>query len=163
MADTYRVNLSVQDAAARIKDEVLGGSVTGELLDFHQVSFNSPQCVVMVFEKYYMRVSNRLTLTVTVDDASGYTRVHAVGGGGGRRRAVPLRLGRGGKLHLGGSARAGGLYRIRRRTVELKQAGAEDAPRHQPHTRRKLARRLPRAAAAGLSRLHSGFALGGAV
>ncbi|MEL7603609.1 MAG: DUF6054 family protein [Bacillota bacterium] len=83
MADTYRVTLSVQDAAARIKDEVLGGSVTGELLDFHQVSHANPQCVVMVFEKYYMRVSNRLTLTVTVDDAPGYTRVHAVGGGGG--------------------------------------------------------------------------------
>ena len=83
MADTYRVNLSVQDAAARVKDEVLGGSVTGELLDFHQVSSNSPECVVMVFEKYYMRVSNRLTLSVTVDDALGFTRVHAVGGGGG--------------------------------------------------------------------------------
>lgn len=83
MADTYRVTLSVQDAAARVKDEVLGGSVTGELLDFHQVNQANPQCVVMVFEKYYMRVSNRLTLTVTVDDAPGYTRVHAVGGGGG--------------------------------------------------------------------------------
>ena len=37
----------------------------------------------MVYEKHYWRAGNRLTLTVTIDNMSGRTRVHTVGGGGG--------------------------------------------------------------------------------
>ena len=83
MADTYMVNLSVPEAAARIRSEIENGSLTGELIDFHQVQLPGAQCVVMVYEKYYYRVNNRLTLTVALDDAQGRTQVHAISGGGG--------------------------------------------------------------------------------
>jgi hypothetical protein len=36
----------------------------------------------MVFEKYFYRVSNRLTMTVIIDNFEGRTRVHCVSGGG---------------------------------------------------------------------------------
>ena len=36
-----------------------------------------------IFEKHYWRAGNRLTLTVTVDNLQGHTRVHLVSGGGG--------------------------------------------------------------------------------
>lgn len=44
---------------------------------------NGLQCAVMVYEKHYWRAGNRLTLTVTIDNLSGRTRVHTIGGGGG--------------------------------------------------------------------------------
>ena len=59
-------------------------SVTVELLDSYE--FLSPDrlnSMVMVYEKHYWRAGNRLTLTVTIDNMSGRTRVHTVGGGGG--------------------------------------------------------------------------------
>lgn len=40
-------------------------------------------CLALVFEKHYYRAGNRLTLTALLDDLSGVTRVHLVGGGGG--------------------------------------------------------------------------------
>ena len=39
--------------------------------------------MVLVFEKHYYRAGNRLTLTVTLDDFTGRTRVHCASGGGG--------------------------------------------------------------------------------
>ena len=39
--------------------------------------------VVAVYEKHYYRAGNRLTLTVVLDDFTGRTRVHCIGGGGG--------------------------------------------------------------------------------
>ena len=84
MANTFTVNLSPDLATELIRDGVEGRSFTGELIDYHAIGDEcSGRCMVMVFEKHYSRVGNRLTLTVTVDDLSGRTRVHAVGGGGG--------------------------------------------------------------------------------
>ena len=40
-------------------------------------------CLVSVYEKHYWRAGNRLTLTVTVDNLQGRTRVYLVSGGGG--------------------------------------------------------------------------------
>lgn len=37
-----------------------------------------------MFEKHYYRVSNRLTLTVTLDNFEDNVRVHYVSGGGGK-------------------------------------------------------------------------------
>lgn len=84
MADTFFVSLGVQQAAEIIDDAVLRGSFTGELIDAYGAG--SPQgggFMLRVYEKHYMRAGNRLTLTVVLDDLSGTTRVHCVGGGGG--------------------------------------------------------------------------------
>ena len=84
MGDTWKVSLPLEQATYLIHDTLVKGSVTGELIDWYNIAVpGGAQCVVMVFEKHYIRVSNRLTLTATVDNVEGYTRVHAIGGGGG--------------------------------------------------------------------------------
>ena len=44
---------------------------------------NGKKCTVLVYEKYYFRVKNYVTLTVVLDNFDGKTRVHMVGSGGG--------------------------------------------------------------------------------
>lgn len=81
--NTFYVSIDVESAAAIINKEIVDGSITGELIDFYTVNEEKGSFAVLVFEKHYWRVGNRLTLTVTIDDFSGKTRVHYVSGGGG--------------------------------------------------------------------------------
>jgi len=78
-----KVNLSVSHAAGMVKDGIEQGSMSGEMIDSYSVR-GEQELVVMVFEKYYMRNSSRASLTVTLDNISGDTHVHAVGSGGGQ-------------------------------------------------------------------------------
>lgn len=84
MEKTFYVTLSASDAAEFVKRGVVETSATGEVIDDYVVPAGGAQVRVIVFEKYFYRVSNRLTLTVVIDDASGRTRVHSVSGGGGQ-------------------------------------------------------------------------------
>ena len=82
--NTCFVTLSIEACGSVIYDAVVGGSITGELIDHYAA--RGPDglcCAVMVFEKHYWRAGNRLTLTVTMDNLLGKTRVHFIGGGGG--------------------------------------------------------------------------------
>jgi hypothetical protein len=83
METTIHVSLGIDEAIETLDDAVINGSITGEKLDHYEVRFSDRRVVVMVYEKHFYRVGNRLTLTVTIDDAAGATRVHYVGGGGG--------------------------------------------------------------------------------
>jgi hypothetical protein len=84
MEDTFFVSLDMRSAMNAIDNAVVGGSITGERIDqYGQGAPNGGGFVVLVYEKHYYRAGNRLTLTVTLDDFSGQTRVHCVGGGGG--------------------------------------------------------------------------------
>ena len=84
MEDSYQVSLLLEECDRLIYDAVVGGSFTGECIDRYQLTApNGGSCIVVVYEKHYYRAGNRLTLTVTMDDFQGYTRVHCVGGGGG--------------------------------------------------------------------------------
>lgn len=80
---TFYVSIDAESAANIINNEVVNGSITGELIDLYKVKEQNGSLAVLVFEKHYWRVSNRLTLTVTIDDLCGKTRVHYVSGGGG--------------------------------------------------------------------------------
>lgn len=78
------VNLSPKDAAKLVCDYVIDGSVTGALIDNYTVyDCNGVLCLVLVFEKYYLRMGSRLTLTVVIDNLNGITNVRSIGGGGG--------------------------------------------------------------------------------
>ena len=84
MEETFFVSLDVQSTINVIDNAVVSGSITGERIDHYGVA--APQgggFVVLVYEKHYYRAGNRLTLTVVIDDLTGRTRVHSVGGGGG--------------------------------------------------------------------------------
>ncbi len=78
--DSYFVSLDVVDCANRIREAVFD-SVTGEEIDAYAITHPSGgRCIVLVFEKHYYRAGNRLTLTVTLDDFTGRTRVHCASG-----------------------------------------------------------------------------------
>lgn len=84
MDNTVFLSISLFDATQRIDDIIVRGSITGEQIDSYTVNARGiGQCIVLVYEKHYWRASNRLTLTVTLDDFEGRTRMHYVGGGGG--------------------------------------------------------------------------------
>ena len=84
MGNTFFVSCSMEQCERLIDSAVVDGSITGEQLDRYVVQGKDGlRCVVLVYEKHYWRAGNRLTLTVTMDNMGGRTRVHLVGGGGG--------------------------------------------------------------------------------
>lgn len=83
MPDTFFVSLDIGSAIAQLDGYIVGGSITGECIDRYDVSSGTGRVAVLVYEKHYYRAGNRLTLTVTLDDLTGRTRVHSASGGGG--------------------------------------------------------------------------------
>ena len=82
--NTFRVSCTIDECEHLIHRAVVEGSITGECIDRYEApGSEGRRCVVLVFEKHYWRAGNRLTLTAVLDDLSGATRVHLVGGGGG--------------------------------------------------------------------------------
>ena len=84
MTDLY-VSISPQEVANLISRTITNKSVTGELIDeYTTVTNDGAKVIVQVYEKHYYRAGNRLTLTVVIDNVSGKTHIHAIGGGGGQ-------------------------------------------------------------------------------
>ena len=80
--DDFKVSISLIDTIERLENHVIRESVTGEKIDHHVITGNEENgAVLLVFEKYFSRVGNRITLTVVVDNLSGVTKVHSIGGG----------------------------------------------------------------------------------
>ncbi len=83
MTNLY-VSISPNEVAKLITDTIVNNSVTGELIDEYVTDTdNGKMVIVQVYEKHYYRAGNRLTLTVVIDNLSGRTHIHAIGGGGG--------------------------------------------------------------------------------
>ncbi|MBM6869479.1 hypothetical protein H7U37_03920 [Pseudoflavonifractor phocaeensis] len=83
MNNSYFVSLDLETCGEKVHAAVTD-SITGELIDHYVVSHpEGGRCVVAVYEKHYYRAGNRLTLTVILDNFTGRTRVHCIGGGGG--------------------------------------------------------------------------------
>jgi hypothetical protein len=80
----FTVKISPDEAANIVEREIVNGSISAELVDKYLVSGNDGDCIVLVFEKYYMRTSSRASLAVTLSNLKGITNVHAVGSGGGQ-------------------------------------------------------------------------------
>lgn len=84
MSESYFVTASLAESEQRI-NRAVQDSITGERIDRYEAAHPAGgRCVVLVYEKHYYRAGNRLTLTVTLDDFTGRTRVHCAGGGGGQ-------------------------------------------------------------------------------
>lgn len=82
--DTFFVSIRIDEAICIINNAVIKGSITGECIDKYTVmGSNNTSCTVLVYEKHFYRVGNRLTLTVIIDNFESNTRVHSIGGGGG--------------------------------------------------------------------------------
>ncbi|HIW73388.1 MAG TPA: hypothetical protein H9684_03620 [Firmicutes bacterium] len=84
MADTFYVSLTPENAARAIDSAIVEGSITGERIDYYTLRApGETYCIVCVYEKHYYRAGNRLTLTATIDNFDGRTRVVCISGGGG--------------------------------------------------------------------------------
>lgn len=77
----FNISISPMEAMNKIQDGVIGGSVTGKLIDSYERISGNHQVVVFVLEKFFMRTSNRSSMTVTIDNFDGTTKVHAVASG----------------------------------------------------------------------------------
>jgi hypothetical protein len=78
----FTVSISPAAAMDVIETFIVRGSVSGTLVDRYVRRFGEQEVHVVVLEKYYMRSSNRASLTVTTDNLEGQTKVHAVASGG---------------------------------------------------------------------------------
>ncbi len=68
-----------------IADEVQAAGVTNELVGSKIRESGGVTNALLVFEKYYMRASNRASLSVMiVEDTDGSVTIDAVGAGGGQ-------------------------------------------------------------------------------
>ena len=84
-SNTSYITLPIGEAARIISSTVVRESRSGTMADCHELRADGRlRGIVMVFEKYYLRSSSRLSMTVTLDDLEGATRVHwTVTGGSG--------------------------------------------------------------------------------
>lgn len=81
-SDNFKVNLSLMDTISKLDNGIIKESVTGEKIDYHIITGNEISgAILLVYEKYFYRVGNRITLTIVVDDLRGVTKVHSIGGG----------------------------------------------------------------------------------
>lgn len=84
MSEAYFVSPTLEECESILDHAILESSISGTFLDRYEITHPSGgRCVVLLYEKHYYRVGNRLTLTVTLDDFTGKTRLHCASGGGG--------------------------------------------------------------------------------
>lgn len=84
-ADNFKVNLSLREAIDKLDKGIVYGSFTAQRIDYHVVTGDEDKgVIILVYEKHFNRVGNRLTLTVAVDNMNGETNIHAIGAGGGQ-------------------------------------------------------------------------------
>lgn len=80
----FDIRIRPVDAVRLLDDGIVNGSGTGKRIDYYETHNQSGEiCIVVVYEKYYHRVGNRLTLTVIIDNMRGVTHIRSIGGGGG--------------------------------------------------------------------------------
>ncbi|WP_252504586.1 DUF6054 family protein [Sporosarcina sp. Marseille-Q4943] len=77
----FNVSISPSEAASIIQSEIIRGSISGTLVDHYRRTAGSSEVHVLIMEKYYMRSNNRASVTATIDDFEGATRVHVVAAG----------------------------------------------------------------------------------
>lgn len=77
-----KVSLTPREAAD-IAERALEQSVSMVRLDEYCVRAADGEVVMRLFEKYYIRAGNRVTLTLLAHNVGGVTHVHLAAGGGG--------------------------------------------------------------------------------
>lgn len=79
----FYVSLTPKAALDVLQQHIVQGSVSGTIIDVYERVVGERQVVVCVLEKYYMRTSNRASLTITLDNLENKTKVHAASSGAG--------------------------------------------------------------------------------
>jgi hypothetical protein len=83
--DTYNLSLRPLDAANIIRSYVENSGITSEcVMDFRNGTEDGAfQTAFLIFEKYMMRNSSRVSLSVALENLSGVTHLAVAGSGGG--------------------------------------------------------------------------------
>ncbi|WP_313893209.1 DUF6054 family protein [Psychrobacillus sp.] len=79
----FYVSLSPKSALGVLEESLVRGTISGAMVDVYERIVGDKQVVVCVLEKYYMRTSNRASVTITIDNLEENTKVHAAASGGG--------------------------------------------------------------------------------
>jgi hypothetical protein len=75
------ISLSPADTWKVVEQAIENGIVSCEVIDRHYRTNGTIEVIVLVLEKYYFRSSNRGSLTLTIDNLEGATKVHAAASG----------------------------------------------------------------------------------
>lgn len=75
----FKVDLSVLEAVRLLKR-----SSFADLVDQEIREVGNNHLAILIFEKYFIRVSNRVSLVVIIDDFDGNSNIKAIASGGGR-------------------------------------------------------------------------------
>ena len=84
MAISLRGRGKGEEIAELLSREITDSGLSCELVDSVGRRVGDAKIYTMVFEKYYMRASNRASLTVVVFEEGGDVCVDAIGSGGGQ-------------------------------------------------------------------------------
>ncbi|MFJ8065486.1 DUF6054 family protein [Psychrobacillus sp. NPDC096426] len=92
----FYVSLAPKAALDVLQQHIVQGSISGAIVDVYERVVGEHQIVVCVLEKYYMRTSNRASLTITIDNLENKTKVHAASSGAGSGAFLRFDWGAGG-------------------------------------------------------------------
>ena len=86
--NTCYLNLSVAEAARTVSELVERAGLSSRMVDCQELRQGENLCgMVLLFEKYFLRMGSRLTLTAVLDNLEGRTRLYwTVTGGAGMLR-----------------------------------------------------------------------------
>ena len=93
--NTCYLNLSVAEAARTVSELVERAGLSSRMVDCHELRQGENLCgMVLLFEKYFLRMGSRLTLTAVLDNLEGRTRLYwTVTGGAGMLLSGRLKAG----------------------------------------------------------------------
>ena len=74
----------IEQISGLLTDKILSSGVSCELVDSSVRISGNNSVILLVFEKYYMRASNRASLTVMLCQNEDIIYVDAIGSGGGQ-------------------------------------------------------------------------------
>ena len=76
---SFDVKLTLDETIKKLDSEIIKGTIT-EKIDFHEINSGSkPKAVVVVYGKKYFRATNRLTLTLCIEELEDKTHIHVIG------------------------------------------------------------------------------------
>lgn len=92
-----KVSVAPQEVLELVWEKV-SNAISAQFLDKYILETEQGIVAMGLFEKYYMRSSNRATLTVLATDFDGVTHVHLAAGGGGQGAIFRFDWGAGGNF-----------------------------------------------------------------
>lgn len=89
MKTTFNVSLGIDETIQMIKKHLRSSYLTIEVIDEYELlGRNDEKINIIVFEEYFIRVKNRVSLTVVVDEIEDFVRVHCKAGGSQQGRFI---------------------------------------------------------------------------